>query len=825
MQEETKKSFKLYYFFIIVLAFVFYGSSLKNGYSLDDNLVTSTENSKHPTIEKGFKAIPDIFTSHFVVNDKQSYAYRPITTSTFAIEYQLFGSNPMVSHLISILLYALSILILFAVLNQIWGEDKFILTALTCLIFLIHPLHSEVVYNIKCRDELLAFLFALLSLKNAISYYDRKKLINLVLTGVFILLSILSKKDGLIVVAIIPLVLFYFRNFNWKKAIPIAVALLIGFVLFKGMNKVLLTEQVSRVKEYFENPLYFMDFSDRLPMFFYSNYYYLSLLLLPYPLRYYYGFDQVPIADWSHPIVLISAVIMIVGGILVLRRTKKKEIWTFGIWFYLLAIGGACNLLFPAVGIIAERFAYFASLGFVITIASLLYHFLFRVDAKFKKFDGIGKLLISMICVLSFFATFNRSKAWESEMSLYAHDIEQLDRSFKAHTMLAQAYYSSAVQQFQAKAPIAQYKPNLDSSYHYLSKSLGIYDQYATTYNNLGAYFYTFKGDVDSAYYYFKNAVDLDSNYVEALFNLGNLELWQYKTNMTLFESSKNFKLDSVWNPTPIETFNPMFIELGTKLEKLRTFSPQLVQTSALNAKTEQDFLANLEATTNNAINKLALSQLFSEEDFKQRIMQNNQLIIKSYNEGNLDKDLFNFVSLDILNNFHSANTYGKVSKEQISEYAESNVYYFETNLIAHFKKSIELAPEYYPPYKGINEYYTLSKNYQEQIAFNIQASENKTFLYKHEFYEHIYKAYFLLSDADNCIKYLKLTISDLDKNIEDVLADNTQNKQEIINKQNLLPQLKTKRISTINKIIQVLKSQNKQDEVEVYTKLLNPSN
>ncbi len=824
MQKDTKKSFGLYYFFIFFLAFVFYGSSLNNGYSLDDNLVTSTDNSKHPTIEGGILAIPKIFRSHFVVNDKQSYAYRPITTASFAIEYQFFGSNPFVSHLISILLYALTILILFKFLNQLWGEDKFILTALTCLIFLIHPIHTEVVYNIKCRDELLALLFGILSLKNAVSYYDHKKLSNLILTGVFILLSVLSKKNGLIIVPIIPLSLYYFRNIKLKKVLPIVGALILGFIVFRSMSNLLLTEQVSRVKEYFENPLYFMDFADRIPMFFYSNFYYLSLLLFPYPLRYYYGYDQVPIAGWSNPIVIITVIIMLLGGFMILRRTKKKEIWTFGIWFYLLAIGGACNLLFPAVGIIAERFAYFGSLGFAITIASLLYHFVFAENAKYKNLIGLNKLIISMICAVAFLATLNRAKAWNSEMSLYSNDIIHLDRSFKAHTMVGQAHYSLALEQNKAQIPQVKYQHHLDSSYNYLIKSLGIYDQYATTYNNIGAYFYTFVGDIDSSYYYFKNAVNLDSNYIEALFNLGNLELWQYKTNSTLAKNAKNFDFDSVWEPVPVENFKPILIDIGTKLEKFRVFTPQLVQSAAMNAKTEQDFLSNLENTTLKAISKLELNELFSYDAFKQKIMQNSQQIITSYNKGDLDKQLFDFVSFDILNNFHSANLYGKVSKNQVYNYAEANVTYFETNLVVHFEKSIELSRAYYPPYNGLIEYYNLSKNWQNQIDFNIKASNNKDFPYHHEFYENIYKAYFNLNDAENCIKYLDLTISNIDKNIEDILADNTTNQQEIKNKQSLLPQLQTKRISTINKIIEVLKSQNKLSEAEVYAKLLNSS-
>ncbi len=823
-QENTQRNFRIYYIAIFVIAFILYGSSIKNGYSLDDNLVTSTPNSKHPTIEGGISAIPTIFTSHFVVNAKQSYAYRPVVTTTFAIEYQFFGSNPSVSHTISILLYAVSILVLFRLLNQLWGEDKYILTIITCLIFLIHPLHSEVVNNIKCRDELLAFLFGLLALKNAITYYDNKKALNLILVGLFILLSILSKKNGMIFLAIIPLALYYFRTFKFKKLLPVIASLIVAYILFKGMNLVLLSDPVARTKQYFENPLFYMDFSDRIPMFFYSNYYYFVLLLFPYPLRYYYGYDQVPIADWSYPIVIITALVMVVGCFLMFRRTNKKEIWSFGVWFYLLSIGGACNLLFPAVGIIAERFAYVASLGFAITIASLIYTYIFADNAKFKGLIGASKFALVVISAISFLTIVQRSKAWESEHSLYQTDIVNLEKSFKAQTMLAQSHYSTALNQQTLNAPLSTYQTNIDDSYTHLLKSISIFDQYAITYNNLGAYFYTFDGDVDSSYFYFKKAVELDSNYVEALFNLGNLELWLYKTNNIMAQNGHDFIYDSVWEPTPVENFKSVFIKIGSKLEKFRLFTPKLIQLSASNAKTEQDFLSNLENNTINSITKLEIEGLFSKETFKQKIMQNSQEIVESYKSGNLDKHLFNFIASDILSKFHAANTYGKVSQKEINEYVNNNVKYFEKNLVKHFEKSIELSPEYYPPYKGLNEYFTLSNNYKKQIEFNIKVCENQPFEYQHEFYEHIYKAYFKLNDANNCIKYLDLTITDIDKNISDIVNDKSTNPQEIKNKNNLLPQLKLKRISTINKIVEVLKSLNRISEAEEYMKLLNSS-
>ena len=69
-KEKKQKSFAVYYISIFILSFLFYGNSLKNGYSLDDNIVTSTNNSKHPLIERLNRVIAEDF---FVRNEQREF--------------------------------------------------------------------------------------------------------------------------------------------------------------------------------------------------------------------------------------------------------------------------------------------------------------------------------------------------------------------------------------------------------------------------------------------------------------------------------------------------------------------------------------------------------------------------------------------------------------------------------------------------------------------------------------------------------------------------------------------------------------------------------
>ncbi|MEZ5054780.1 MAG: hypothetical protein R2807_08505 [Chitinophagales bacterium] len=151
---------KWFYFILILLAFVLYGNTIFNEYSLDDRLIV-TEN---PYVQNGLAGIDDIFKSNYFQSKDVTLDKRPVTVSTFAIEYQFFGANPHVSHFINVLLYALLLIVLFQTLKRVFKLDTlhYLLPFLATILYAVHPIHTEVVASLKNRDELLVMLFGLL---------------------------------------------------------------------------------------------------------------------------------------------------------------------------------------------------------------------------------------------------------------------------------------------------------------------------------------------------------------------------------------------------------------------------------------------------------------------------------------------------------------------------------------------------------------------------------------------------------------------------------------------------------------------------------------
>ena len=94
---------------------------------------------------------------------------------------------------------------------------------------------------------------------------------------------------------------------------------------------------VVREKMFFENPLYFADSKlERIPMFFYSIMYYLKMMVLPAPLVYYYGYDQIEIVGWSNPICMGWSFVCFFRSIVCYQKNSEKG--NVGIWFSLFHV-------------------------------------------------------------------------------------------------------------------------------------------------------------------------------------------------------------------------------------------------------------------------------------------------------------------------------------------------------------------------------------------------------------------------------------------------------------------------------------------------------
>ncbi len=231
----------------IVLTFIIYGNSINNEYSLDDNIVVDG----NVMVANGIKAIPKIFQTRYATG-KQEYEYRPLVTASFAVEKQFFSKLPEsqtikekkrkdkltqanISHFINVILYGLTCILLYHFLSKLFVNFNLLIPLVTTLIFLVHPIHTEVVASIKNRDEMFVLIGILLSLIWFLKYAETEQLKYVLLGVSATFFALLSKPNSLMIFGLAPIVM-YFAKINYKKIAIVFGSLLMVYVLFIGLG-------------------------------------------------------------------------------------------------------------------------------------------------------------------------------------------------------------------------------------------------------------------------------------------------------------------------------------------------------------------------------------------------------------------------------------------------------------------------------------------------------------------------------------------------------------------------------------------------------------
>jgi hypothetical protein len=100
------------------------------------------------------------------------------------------------------------------------------------------------------------------------------------------------------------------------------------------------------------------------------------MFILPHPLVAYYGYNQVPIVGWTHPVVLFTILGIGVFIYLLFKNFKNRNIALYGFIYFFIGISMFTNIVKPVVGIVGERFAFIPSVGLCIAAVWLLFTYL-----------------------------------------------------------------------------------------------------------------------------------------------------------------------------------------------------------------------------------------------------------------------------------------------------------------------------------------------------------------------------------------------------------------------------------------------------------------
>jgi protein O-mannosyl-transferase len=208
-----------------------YAQAVNDGFVWDDTALVLRD----PLI-RSWRLIPEGFNHFLFVDATASDFYRPLQRLTYTIEYAAFAFRPAAYHATNIFLHAAAAVALFFFAEELLlafavePRKRRLIALIAALIWAIHPVQSAAVVYISGRGDPLAttfgFLGCYLILRDARTTGTRTFLY-LVIAGLVLLLSALSKEMGLIFPVLSLALLALLKNWTalWKTGV---MALFVG---------------------------------------------------------------------------------------------------------------------------------------------------------------------------------------------------------------------------------------------------------------------------------------------------------------------------------------------------------------------------------------------------------------------------------------------------------------------------------------------------------------------------------------------------------------------------------------------------------------------
>jgi len=466
-----------------------------------------------PKPDASFLDYLNIFKQRFEISD-----YRPIAYFTYGMEQYFLGDIfPKVSHGINLLLFIVICYVGYRVVLLLPYDDKssnyFYMAAFVGFLFFIHPIHTSVVVNLKSRDGLFSMLFFLLAMIQMLQYFKTERKIYLLGILLFNILSMMSKLDGVMFFLVYGLFLIIFKRYD-------RYSIVFGVFLFQLDTNWLaivfsVVPNVNELKDlpllYNENPLIKgSTFLQNLSQSVQTYYWYLKFMVKP-EYYFYYGYNTIPTYSFTDKNTLFYGLIN-VGVIFssIYARMKKEYVYCFGIGFFYLTLSGFANLLQPVPGIIADRYAFIASFGFILAFAFLLFRIINNriTKEKTKRYLFYGVAVV--IFILLFPSLKEQRDKWKDFPTLMEHDMPHLTQSFDANRIAAVNYYTQAMQNSD-RATRGEY---LVKSIKYAEQAIQVYNDNMVVKEYLGMAYKDYGDKFSAKKQFLANLEQCDTSYV-----------------------------------------------------------------------------------------------------------------------------------------------------------------------------------------------------------------------------------------------------------------------------------------------------------------------
>ena len=532
---------------VSLITFLVYLTCLRNEFLNYDDTVYVYENLYLRTIDLTF--LQWAFSSFYAAN------WHPLTWISHALDYAIWGLNPVGHHLTNIIIHAVNtalvVLISVSLLESnetrtvtketapwLTWRSILITGGMTGFLFGLHPIHVESVAWVAERKDLLCALFFLSSIMTYMKY--AKDLSNsskspfpfrhrqYLITFGFFVLALLSKPMAVSLPAVLLILDWYplkriqslrsLRSAFIEKAPFIILSFLSSFVTIRAQKA--------------GGAMGLMDvvpLSIRALVAAKSLLVYLLNILAPVNLSPHYPYPN-KVSFLS--VEFLFATSLVIGiTVICIIVAKAKRIW-LSVWSYYVVT------LIPVLGIVqvgpqamADRYMYLPSLGplFIIgATAAKAYEGVSALNERRKLFKLSSLCIGSAMLISMSYATVTQIGIWKDSTVFWSYVAEKNPSSYFAHNNLGLGFAS---------------KGNLDRAISEFQTALRLNPGYAEAHNNLG-YAYSSQGNLDKAIFESQAALRLNPDYEDAHNNLGYDYAAQGNTDMAIPEFQAALRLN-----------------------------------------------------------------------------------------------------------------------------------------------------------------------------------------------------------------------------------------------------------------------------------------
>jgi len=480
--------------------------------------------------------------------------WHPLTWMSHALDYALWGLNPLGHHLTSIILHAVNTFLLVLLLQRLLSLPKetarikepsaflhertiLIAAGITGLLFGLHPVHVESVVWVAERKDLLCALFFLLSISMYTESVRSQELVvrsqksggrsnqsgdstndeagqrsyfinkHYLLTFGFFILALLSKPMAVSLPVVLLILEWYPLNRirSWKT-LRTACGEKLPFIALSLISSIL-TILAQRSGDALQS-MDFAPLSTRVLVAAKALIAYLEKLIWPLNLIPFYPYPQ-DIAPFSLE-YLLPIVLVIVITIICLLLIDRQRVW-LSVWgYYVVTLIPVLGIVQVGIQSMADRYTYLPGIGpfFIMgLVAAWAWSKVNALTTFGLPIKIVGLAVVILVCISLLSITLRQIDIWKGGLELWTYVIERDPGIPRAYNNRGLMYVD---------------RDQFDKAKDDFDQAIALEPTWYAAYNNRGM-LYGRTGRFDNAIADFEKTITLNPSFFMVYNNLGIL--------------------------------------------------------------------------------------------------------------------------------------------------------------------------------------------------------------------------------------------------------------------------------------------------------------